>query len=339
MSGTDSDIDTGHDESLAEQRLRLLSLESVEDRIRGLREQESDLEVEHIAARAALKSAAGRGPADIDPALATRIGHSLEHRRELEERLCSADEIHTTPNTGNTRQVDRWRAGCAALEAWLDATRPRKPGPVVAAAKVTLLIATIASVWAVFAIHPAFLLLLVVVVGPVSFAMGRGQDTEWHRVAARRRFATSGLADIATWDDQSVRARLAELQGSLETSAVERAQVEGDSSNPDPVDAETLTRQIAEDNRQIASDLAAAGLTIEDTKGDAGNWLRLVARAERAQESLQRVKSEHKCLRGEAAELRDQLLRYLYSQGVEPTQIQDTAAAISEQLEHLSESP
>ena len=108
-------------------------------------------------------------------------------------------------------------------------------------------------------------------------------------------------------------------------------------SDPVPVDAETLSRQIAEDNRQIASDLAAASLTVEDSKGDSGNWLRLVARAGRAQESLERVKSEHQRLCAEAAELRQQLLRYLHSQGVKPTEIQDTAAAISERLERVSE--
>lgn len=333
MSGADN----GHDESLAAQRSRLSSLESLEDRIRSLREQEDHLEVEHMAARAALKSAAGRGQLAMDPALAVRIGDTLEHRRELEETLCGGDEFDPTRRTGNTCQVDRLRAGRVALEAWLDGSQPRKPGSVVAAAKVTLLIATIAAIWAAIAIHPAFLLLLVVVVGPVSFALGRGQDTEWHRVAARRRFSTSGLADIATWDDESVRARLAELASMLENSAAESAQEDREVSDPVPVDAEALTRQIAENNRQIASDLAAASLTVEDSKGDRGNWLRSMARAGRAQQSLERVNNEHQRLRAEAAELRQQLLRYLHSQGVKPTEIQDTVAAISERLERLTE--
>ncbi len=333
MSGTDS----GHTESLAEQRSRLLSLESCEDRARDLREQEDHLEVEHMAAQAALKSAAGKGKLEMDPALAKRIGHSLELRRELEERLCSADEFHTTPGAGNARQVDRLRAGCAALRAWLDAPRPRKPGPVVAAAKITLLIVTIVTVWAAIAIHPAFLLLLVVVVGPVSFAMGRGQDSEWHRVAARRRFATSGLADLVTWTDDSVGARLAELESMLEDSTLERAREDDDVCHSEPVDAEALTGQIAENNRQLASALAAAGLTIDDTKGDTGNWLRSLGGADHAQESLHRVNSEHKRLRAEAVELRDQLVGYLHSRGVKPTEINDTAA-ISRQLERLSKS-
>jgi hypothetical protein len=332
-----SDTDSGHDESLAGQRLRLSSLESVEDRIRGLREQESDLEVEHMAARAALKSAAARDRVEIDPALATRIGDSLENRRALEERLCGADEFHTTPGTGNRRQADRLGAGRVALQAWLDASRPRKPGPVIAAAKITLLIATIATVWAAIAIHPAFLLLLVVVVGPVSFAMGRGQDMEWHRVAARRRFAASGLADIPTWDDQGARARLAELQSMLENIPAERSDQERNVPNPEPVDVEILSQQIAEANRQIASDLAGVGLTIEDTKGDTGDWLRVLARAERARESLEGVKNEHQRWRAEATDLRDQLSRYLHARGVKPTDTGDTAAAIAEQLQRLSE--
>ena len=315
MSGTDS----GHTESLAEQRSRLSSLESCEDRVRDLREQENHLEVEHMAAQAALKSAAGKGKLDTDPALAKRIGHALELRRELEERLCRAGEIHTNPGAGDSRQVDRLRAGCAALQAWLDGSRPRKPGPVVGAAKVTLLIVTIVTVWAAIAIHPAFLLLLVVVVGPVSFAMGRGQDWEWRRVAARRRFETSGLADLATWTGDSVEARLAELETMLEESALERAREDDDVPQPEPVDAEALTGQIAENNRQLASALAAAGLTIEDTKGNTGNWLRSLAGADRAQKSLHRVKSEHRRLRAEAVELRDQLAGYLHSLGVWPT--------------------
>ena len=333
-----SNTDPGRDESLAGQRLRLSALESCEDRLRGLRERENYLEVEHIAAQATLKSAAQKSRLDIDPALAMPIGHSLELRRELEERLCRADEIPTTRRAGSTRQGDRLRAACAALQAWLDATRPRKPAPVVAAAKIMLLVVTVLTVWAAIAMHPAFLLLLVVVIGPVSFAMGRGQDAEWNRVAARRRFATSGLADFDAWTDDGVRTRLAELESMLEADTLERARDDNDTCDSEPLDPEALTGQIAENNRQLASALAAAGLTIEDTEGDSGNWLRRLAGAERAQESLQRIKSERERLRGEAVDLRDQLQSYLHSQGVRPTELEDTAAAISRRLEGLTKS-
>lgn len=334
-----TDADPGYDETLAGQRLRLASLASFEDHIRVLRDQECDLEVEHIAARAALNSATDRLRPNVDPALASRIGRILEHRREREELRRQADEHQGSRGTGSAREMDRMRAGRAALQAWLDASRPREPSGVVRAAKVIMLVATIVTVWAAFAIHLAFLLLLVVVVGPVSFAMGRGQDADWRRVGARRRFEGSGLAPMGTWDDESVRARMVELESLLANARPARGDEDVDSSHGNPLAAENADREIAEEDRQIMSDLLAAGLTMEDTKGDTGNWMRLVAREERSRRSLERVKDERKRLRTEANEHRDQLLRYLQSQGVKLIEQQDTAAAIAERLDRLSESP
>ena len=204
------------------------------------------------------------------------------------------------------------------------------------AAKVALLIAIIATVWAAVAIHPAFLLLLVVIVGPVSFATGRGHDAEWRRVGARRRFAASGLVDIAAWDEETVRARMVELESLLAATDRDSPDKDADVLPGDPVDAQTVAAQIAEEDEQIASDLAAAGLSIDDTQGETGHWLRLVALADRSRESLERVKSERKRLRAEVADLRDQLLRYLQSQGESPMKQRDTAAAIAEGLDRLS---
>ncbi|NCF82499.1 MAG: hypothetical protein GWP74_12915, partial [Proteobacteria bacterium] len=250
-----TDADPGYDETLAGQRLRLASLASFEDHIRVLRDQECDLEVEHIAARAALNSATDRLRPKVDPALASRIGRILEHRREREELRRQADEHQGSRGTGSAREMDRMRAGRAALQAWLDASRPRKPGGVVRAAKVIMLVATIVTVWAAFAIHLAFLLLLVVVVGPVSFAMGRGQDADWRRVGARRRFEGSGLAPMGTWDDESVRARMVELESLLANARPARGDEDVDSSHGNPLAAENADREIAEEDRQIMSDL------------------------------------------------------------------------------------
>ena len=154
-------------------------------------------------------------------------------------------------------------------------------------------------------------------------------------MAARRRFATSGLADFATWSDDSVATRLTELESMLAACAVERVQEDDSVSPSEAVDSDALARQIADNNRQLASHLAVARLTIEDTKGDSGDWLRSVASADRAQDSLHRVKCERERLGAEAVELRDQLLAYLYSHGVRPTELLDTAAAISRRLERL----
>jgi hypothetical protein len=328
----------GPDESLAGQRLRLASLEACDDRIRILREQECDLDVEHIAAEAALRSATRRLQPKIDPALALRIGRFLENRRALEESRRYANEDDGVRSAGSARRVDRLRAGHAALQAWLDASRPREPSAVTRAARIAFLIAVIAIVWAAFAIHLAFLLLLLVIVGPVSFVMGRGEDVEWRRVGARRRFEASGLADIAAWDENTVRARANELEAFLKVP--DRNSTTGDAVIPraDLVDAQAIAAQIAEEDVQIASDLRSAGLTLEDAQGELGDWLRLVARADRTRESLQRVKNERTRVREETAEIRDHLLRYLRSQGVKPLQQQDSVAAIAESLERLSRS-
>lgn len=334
-----SDSSFGQDESLAGQRLRLASLQSCEERIRSLRDQECDLEVEHIAAEAALHSAASRIQSTVEPALALPIGQALERLRELAEERRDANEEHGLGSTRSARELDRLRAGCAALQSWLDASQPEAPSPVARAARIALLIATVATLWAAYAIHPAFLLLLVVVVGPVSFAMGRGQDTQWHRVGARRRFEASGLADIPAWDDESVRARMLELESLLATSKRNRPQTDGDFSRDEPPDKQAEAGPSAEEDLQLASLLDAAGLTIGDTKGDMGKWLRLIARADQSRESLERVKNERLRLRAEAAEYRDHLLRYLQSQGDRPSQQRDTTAAIAERLDRLSESP
>lgn len=326
------------DESIASQRARLASLEACEDQIRALRDRECDLEVEHIAAQAAVHSAAGRLKPDIDEALAARIGRSLEHRRKLEERLRDAGADRGGRGSGGARKLDELRAGHAALMAWLDASRPREPGRVARVAKVAMLIATVATIWAAITIHPAFLIMLVVIVGPVSFAMGRGQDAEWRRVGARRRFDASGLADIPVWDEESVRARAAELESLLANTQREELKEDVDGLPEHPEDIRALNAQIAEEDRRIAAELAAAGLSEENTQGETGEWMRLIARADRSQESVERVKRERQRLRAEAAELKDQLLHYLQSQGVKPTEQQDTAAAIAARLDRLSKS-
>lgn len=323
-------------EELTEQRERLASLASCEERIRSLRDRECDLEVEHMAAQAALNSATSRLAPTIDPALASSIGHSLENRRDLEERLRMANEGHGTGRGGVDRKHDQLRAGHAALLAWLDASAPRESGRLARSAKFVLLAATIASLWAAFAIHPAFLVLLVVVIGPVSFAMARGQDDKWQRVGARRRFEASGLADPADWNEPSVRARAAELASLLARDPRDDSGANQDAPHDDARDAGALAARIDDEDRRIEAGLAAAGLTPEDTKGEMGEWLRLVARADRSLESLEHVRDARKRLRAEAAELRDQLGRYLNRQGVKPTAQQDTAAEIAERLDDLS---
>lgn len=333
-----SEADSASNDTLAEQRLSLASLEACEEKIRSLRDEECELEVEDMAAQAALHSAANRVQPTIDTALAVRIGGSLEQRRELEETLHETGARGGRRPAAGTRYVDQLRAGRAALESWLDASKQETRGGVSAAAKAALLIASIATIWAAIVIHPAFLLLLVAVVGPVSFALGRGQDADWRRVGARRRYETSGLAEMLNWDEDSVRARCEELCSLLEAPNRDGARANAEVSEREPVEAGDVAARIADVNARLSSDLAAAGLSAGDLRGETGEWLRLAARADRSHRSLERVKDERRRLRADAAALRDGLARYLHSRGAKPTEQLDTAAAIAERLERLSDS-
>jgi len=330
------DSESDRDTTLAEQRTHLASLEACEEKIRRLREQECELEVEDMAAQAALHSAESRVTPSIDTALAIRIGGLLEQRRELEESLHETDPRGQRPAAG-TRRVDQLRAGRAALESWLDASKQETRGGMSAAAKAVLLIASIATIWAAIAVHPAFLLLLVAVVGPISFALGRGQDADWRRVGARRRYETSGLAEMTSWDEASVRARCEELRSLLEAAHRSGATANGEVAEREPADAGDAAARIADVNAQLVSDLAAAGLSASDTRGASGEWMRLAARADRLHHLLERVKEERKRVRADAAALRDGLARFLHSRGAKPTEQLDTAAAIAERLERLSD--
>lgn len=333
-----SDADRINEENLAEQHKRLASLESCEERIRDLRDRECDREVEHMAAEAALQGAANRLKPSIDREAAARIGQLLDNRRALEDRLRAVGGGRGGGRAGTTRTLDQLRAGHAALLAWLDAGRPEKPSAALGYVKVALLLASIAILWAAIAFHPAFLILLVVVVGPVSFALGRGQDNEWRRVGARRRYDTSGLAGFGEWNEKSVRARANELEALIVQAERGAAQNASEGRADEPEDAEALVARIADLNARVTAELADAGLAPEDTEGDTGEWLRLAARADGSRRALEEIKNERRRARDEAAELREQLGRYLSARGVKPTAHQDTSADIAERLDDLDES-
>lgn len=330
-----SDAERGSEDSLATQHDRLASLQSCEERIRELRDRECDREVEHMAAEAAFHSATNRLHPRVDRLAAVRIGQLLENRHALQDRLRDVEAHRGNAGTGSGRTADQLRAAHAALLAWLDAGSPEQPGPAARYGKVVLLLASLGILWLSFAVHPAFLLLLVVILGPVSFAMGRGQDGQWRRVGAKRRYDGSGLADFGEWNEQSVRARADELETLMARK--------GDSAPSDvrgeppqePDNAETLAARIAELDHRVTAELGDAGLSPGDVEGELGEWLRLAARADGARRALEQVKRERRRLRDEAVELREQLGRYLRSRGIRPTAEQDTAADIAERLDDL----
>ncbi len=323
---------------LAAQRARLRSLEACEEKLRALRDRQSELEVDLMADEAALGGAARRVEREIDPDLALRIGVALERRREMGEGARNSVGNPTGPS-GDRR--DAMRAGRAALEMWLDDSSERKSRRPALAAKITMLIATVVTIWAAIEMHPAFLILLLVVIGPVSFALGRGQDKDWRRAGARRRYDMSGLAGIPEWNEEVVRTRLQELDELLAAPANDEVDEDTDPRVPDrrvdPVDEEEAAANRAALDSTIAADLADAGLGDDDIRGETGKWLRLLARADRSRRSLDQVKHDCGVVRSEAAELRDQLQQFFRDVGTKAAEQPDTAAEIAARLDSLAD--
>ena len=74
-------------DTLDDQRNRLSRLRGFEEQLRTLRERECELEVERIAADAALKTASAHACLDLELEVAAELGEAFERKRHLEAVL------------------------------------------------------------------------------------------------------------------------------------------------------------------------------------------------------------------------------------------------------------
>ena len=103
--------------------------------------------------------------------------------------------------------LQRLQAGDDALGAWLGADRERAGAGGRRTAKQVLLVVCFAILALAFAVHLAFLVLLVPVGGAMSFLLWTGQDRAWRRMGARRRYESLRLEVSAAWTEDAVRER------------------------------------------------------------------------------------------------------------------------------------
>lgn len=324
-------------EKLSEQRKRLEALEHHEGELARLRDRENDLEVECIAAKAALGAAAAHAPAGIDAATATTIGLALAHRQMLADGLEGVERRLAGYSGKSDERRRRLESGREALAMWLEKPARSAPDALQRGARVFLLVVTVAAVIAAIRVHPAFLLIVVVVSGPVSFLLWRGQDNEWRRLGARRRFDATGLAPIRSWTDEHVSARLRELEAALAEESVAPADVPSETYAALEQEKRTLSSQLAEADAHAREALAGAGLAPDDLDPELSRWLELHARAERARLELEQVQARRRSTRGDADEMRDGLYRYLSRRGEAPSDGRADTGAIAERIERLAD--
>ena len=291
---------------------KLAELRGREERLETLRARRTDLEVERIAAEVALRAARAGSSPDVPGAQADAVVQALDRLRRLESRH-SAQRAYADAGVRSREElIERLRAGDDALGAWLEAGRADEGAAGRRIARRALLVACLAILALAFSVHLAFLVLLVPVGGAMSFLLWTGQDREWRRTGARRRFDRLRLEAPSAWTEDAVRERRRAL-------ALIAAQVRERASTPtvDAPDAEREDAPAALDaaRSDLQDALAAAGLDEGRLDASAEAALRAIARVHRAGQALHGVVAEAAGERDGAGAVRESLYRGLAREG------------------------
>ena len=311
---------------------KLAELRGHEERLEALRARRTDLEVERIAAEVALRATrAGPGP-DVPGAHADAVVTALDRLRRLESRHC-AQRAYTDAGVRSQEElIERLHAGDGALGAWLEAGRASEGAAGRRIARRALLVACLAILALAFAVHLAFLVLLVPVGGTMSFLLWTGQDREWRRTGARRRFDRLRLEAPSAWTEDAVRERrraLARIAAQVRERASTPAGDAGDAEQED-------TRTDLDAARSDLHDaLAAAGLDEERLDESAEATLRAIARVHRAGQALHGVVEEMAGERDGAGAVRESLYRGLAREGKAAPDGDASAEALETEMERL----
>ena len=312
---------------------RLAELRGHEERLEALRERRTDLEVERIVARTALRSVrTGSGP-QASGTDAAAVVDALDRIRRLE----SQSSAHLAAAGAGVRLrdelIERLRAGDEALGAWLDADRDdTRASSGARTARQALLVACLAIVVLALAVHLAFLVLLVPVGGAMSFLLWTGQDRAWRRVGARRRFERLRLEAPAAWTEDAVRERRAALARIAERIR-EPASALGDESTVE--EPERLRADLDTARSDLQAALAAADLDGDRLDGSDEAALRAIARVHRAELGLQEIVEEMTGEREQADAIREPLYRDLARDGKAAPDGDASAGTLAAGMENL----
>ena len=286
---------------------KLAELRGHEERLEVLRAKRTDLEVERIVARTALRAARNGSEPEVTGGDAAAIVDALDRIRRLES--LSSARFATAGAGSHDELIERLRAGDEALGAWLDAERDEagaSSGGRIA--RQALLVACLAVVALALAVHIAFLVLLVPVGGAMSFLLWTGQDRAWRRIGARRRFERLRLEAPAAWTDDAVRERRCALVRIAE-QVRERGSAPGSEGTVEEPERPGADLDAARSELQDA--LAAAVLDADRLDGPAEAALRAIARVHRAEQALKEVVEEMAGEREHADAIREPLYRGL----------------------------
>ena len=291
---------------------KLLELRGHEERLRALRARRTDLEVERIVAGTELRAArAGSGP-EVPGAAAGAVVDALDRLRWLESSHAARLAFIDTGARSHEDLLQRLQGGDDALAAWLDADREGAGAGGQRTAKRVLLLFCFAILALAFAVHLAFLVLLVPVGGAMSFLLWTGQDRAWRRMGARRRFESLRLEVPEIWTEDAVRARRHGL--SLVTERV-RERTSIPAREDDEAEEARLSADLDTARSDLHEALAAAGLAHDRLDQSTEARMRALARAWRAEQALQGIVEDLAGERAGAGEIRESIYRKLAREG------------------------
>ncbi len=299
------------DEALQQQIERLAQLKDGTEQLRSLQEHECQLEVDLIAAEAALSAATRHGAQPVDPAQAAQVVTALDQIRRLQAAIKTLQQ-QRAQQTGSDGERARLTAAGDALEAWLDSPRAGRPPRLSAAIRLMLGTGGVVCLLAAVTVHPLFLLLLVPLLSPVAFVRWSRQNASWLRLGAERRYAATGLKPPDAWQADAVARRALELQRSMEVPAPQTRQCAGDEEQ-EPDGVEALATELSES--QALFDAAMAEASLSDIDGETEANLRLSARVHSARAALRSMQSQRARLRAGAERSREALFRFLSKRG------------------------
>lgn len=301
---------------LAEQRLRLEELQSLDAQVELLERRKNALEVEFIAAEAALRAAPANFEQPINQEHLANLAVALHEQRRIEAMLKEHEPSASTTSVSQTK--GRLQEGRDALISWLDASRSEQPSRGFKFAYAMLFMATLIVIWAAIALHPVLLLALLGIGAMLAFLRSSEQNTAWLRLGAKRRYVATAIVSPLEWEETAVRQRLTELNNQLLDADKATAGMHVPHTEGAHGQQEKLAEARAEATRQLEYSLGKAGMKLSELDLEMQQWLERLANARLSEQELTQTSTLLKTVSKKRNTGQEAIYRFLSRQGEAP---------------------
>jgi len=298
--------------------------------------QVASLEVDCIEADVGVgQSAAGL---QLSPQDAAKLGILLARKHALEQELAKIvgkPESHQSDD----ELLPRLDEAIEALGAWLEAPHVKESKRAATLARVVLLMGTFIVGWAAYIFHPALMVLIIPVAGPISLILRRGENTQWRRMGAKQRYERSRQTEPHEWQEEAVMERLEELKKERHKRANRALTVADVKPNDEVLDERfaELTYEQVDIDLTLERALRAAGLNPDELDDAKLSALDRAAKAAQTRQQLEQVRKQRAALKQETERRKDDIFRFLSAQGFAPDGGRADVEALNDGLNALQQ--